>query len=115
MTAAALTLHQVLLMLALLAAGVICTRLGWFDEGVAQALSKFLLWLSRLPCCWMHLISRSAPIWRMACCFPVRWLSCFMQWQLFWRSCLSVPGASSNAQPRGWGLYILIAALWHSH
>ena len=44
MTAAALTLHQVLLMLALLAAGVICTRLGWFDEGVAQALSKFLLW-----------------------------------------------------------------------
>ena len=44
MTAALLTLHQVLLMLALLAVGVVCTRLGWFDEWIAQALSKFLLW-----------------------------------------------------------------------
>lgn len=44
MSTALLTLHQVLLMLALLAVGIICTRLGWFNEGTAQALSKFLLW-----------------------------------------------------------------------
>lgn len=39
-----LTLHQVVLMLALLAIGAICARLGWFSETVAQGLSKFLLW-----------------------------------------------------------------------
>lgn len=39
-----LTLHQVILMLALLAIGAICARLSWFTEAVAQGLSKFLLW-----------------------------------------------------------------------
>ena len=39
-----LTLHQVVLMLALLTVGAICARLGWFTEAVAQGLSKFLLW-----------------------------------------------------------------------
>ena len=44
MIAAVLTLHQILLMLTLLSVGAICARLGWFDEQIAQALSKFLLW-----------------------------------------------------------------------
>lgn len=44
MTAAMTTLHQTALMLLLLGIGVICARLGWFDERAAQALSRFLLW-----------------------------------------------------------------------
>lgn len=44
MTAALLTLHQVVLMLLLMGVGMACARLGWFDERLAQALSRFLLW-----------------------------------------------------------------------
>ncbi|MDO4269328.1 MAG: AEC family transporter [Eubacteriales bacterium] len=43
MDAALLTLHQVVLMLLLIAVGAACARLGWFTDAVARALSKFLL------------------------------------------------------------------------
>ena len=44
MEAAALTLHQVILMMLLIAVGIACARLKWFSDEVAQALSRFLLW-----------------------------------------------------------------------
>lgn len=43
MSAALLTLHQVVLMLLLIAVGAWCVRLHWFTEAFAQSLSKFLL------------------------------------------------------------------------
>lgn len=43
METALLTLHQVVLMLLLMAVGAACARLGWFTEETARALSKFLL------------------------------------------------------------------------
>ena len=43
METALITLHQVVLMLLLIAVGAICARLGWFDDRAARALSKFLL------------------------------------------------------------------------
>ena len=44
MEAAVLTLHQVILMMLLIAVGIACARLKWFSDEVAQALSRFLLW-----------------------------------------------------------------------
>lgn len=44
MEAAVLTLHQVILMMLLIAVGMACTHLKWFTDEIAQALSKFLLW-----------------------------------------------------------------------
>ena len=44
MEAAVLTLHQVILMMLLIAVGMVCARLKWFTDDVAQALSRFLLW-----------------------------------------------------------------------
>lgn len=44
MEAAVLTLHQVILMMLLIAVGMACARLQWFTDEIAQALSKFLLW-----------------------------------------------------------------------
>ena len=41
---AVLTLHQVILMMLLIAVGIACARLKWFSDEVAQALSRFLLW-----------------------------------------------------------------------
>ena len=42
MEAAVLTLHQVILMMLLIAVGIACVRLKWFSDEVAQALSRFL-------------------------------------------------------------------------
>ena len=44
MEAAVLTLHQVILMMLLIAVGMACAHLKWFTDEIAQALSKFLLW-----------------------------------------------------------------------
>lgn len=43
MSTALLTLHQVVVMLLLIAVGVICAKLDWFTDAFAQSLSKFLL------------------------------------------------------------------------
>ena len=93
MEAAVLTLHQVILMMLLIAVGIACARLKWFSDEVAQALSRFLLWFVT-PALLINAFSRdyNAPKRTIFCC-PV----CSALYSICWQQVLrSSPFAAAT-------------------